>query len=66
MEHILIVDDNITNLKFAEQVLKPYYKVTLLTSAMQTMKFLLKNTPDLILLDIKMPDVNGYETTYYN
>ena len=62
MEHILIVDDNITNLKFAEQVLKPHYKVTLLTSAMQTMKFLLKNTPDLILLDIKMPDINGYET----
>lgn len=62
MEHILIVDDNVTSLKFAEQVLKPYYKVTLLTSAIQTMKFLLKNTPDLILLDISMPDINGYET----
>lgn len=62
MEHILIVDDNVTSLKFAEQVLKPYYKVTLLTSAIQTMKFLLKNTPDLILLDISMPDINGYDT----
>ncbi|EKQ53412.1 MULTISPECIES: HD domain-containing phosphohydrolase [unclassified Clostridium] len=61
MEHILIVDDNVTNLKFAEQSLKPHYKVTLLTSAVQTMKFLLKNTPDLILLDIKMPGINGYE-----
>ena len=61
MEHILIVDDNVTNLKFAEQTLKPHYKVTLLTSGIQTMKFLLKNTPDLILLDIKMPHINGYE-----
>ncbi|WP_160687808.1 HD domain-containing phosphohydrolase [Clostridium sp. C2-6-12] len=61
MEHILVVDDNVTNLKFAEQALKPHYKVTLLTSAMQTMKFLSKNIPDLILLDIKMPEVNGYE-----
>jgi putative two-component system response regulator len=61
MEHILIVDDNVTNLKFAEQALKSHYKVTLLTSGTQTMKFLLKNTPDLILLDIKIPDINGYE-----
>lgn len=61
MEHILVVDDNITNLKFAEQALKSHYKVTLLTSAMQTMKFLSKNIPDLILLDVKMPEINGYE-----
>ena len=61
MEHILVVDNNVTNLKFVEQALKPHYKVTLLTSAMQTMKFLSKNTPDLILLDIKMVDINGYE-----
>lgn len=61
MEHILVIDDNIMNLKFVEQALKPQYKVTLLTSGMQTMEFLSKNTPDLILLDIKMPKINGYE-----
>ncbi|EHI98837.1 response regulator receiver modulated metal dependent phosphohydrolase [Clostridium sp. DL-VIII] len=61
MDHIIIVDDNALNLKFAEQALKPYYKITLLTSAAQTMKFLSKFTPDLILLDINMPNINGYE-----
>lgn len=61
MEHILIVDDNVTHLKFIEQTLRSYYKVTLLTSAIQTRKFLKKNTPDLILLDIKIPKVSSYE-----
>ncbi|OOM80414.1 HD domain-containing phosphohydrolase [Clostridium sp. BL-8] len=61
MDHIIIVDDNVLNLKFAEQALKPYYKITLLTSATQTMNFLSKFTPDLILLDINMPNINGYE-----
>jgi len=62
MKHILVVDDNITNLKFVEQTLKPYFKVTLLTSAVQTMKFLLKYIPDLILLDINMPGIDGFQT----
>lgn len=61
-KHILIVDDNVTNLKIAEKTLKEYYKVTLLISGAQTLKFLNKNRPDLILLDINMPGMNGYET----
>lgn len=61
-KHILVVDDNITNLKIAEKTLKDLYKVTLLVSATQTFKFLEKNKPDLILLDINMPHIDGYET----
>lgn len=60
--HILVVDDNITNLKFAEVALKPTYKVTSLISGEQALKFLSKNIPDLILLDIKMPGMDGFET----
>ncbi len=30
LRHILVIDDNVTNLKLAENTLKPYYKVSLL------------------------------------
>lgn len=60
--HVLVVDDNVTNLKFAEHALKPEYRVTSLISGEQALKFLTKNKPDLILLDIKMPGMDGFET----
>lgn len=60
MENILIVDDNITNLKMAENALKDYYKVTLLTSGTQALNFLKKKTPNLILLDVNMPNMDGF------
>ena len=61
-KHVLIVDDNTTNLKLAENTLKPHYRVTLLISGEQALKFLMKNRPDLILLDILMPGMDGFET----
>lgn len=61
-KHILVIDDNVTNLKIAEKALKPHYKVSLLISGAQTLRFLSRNKPDLILLDINMPDMDGYET----
>lgn len=61
-KHVLIVDDNTTNLKLAENTLKPHYRVTLLVSGEQALKFLTKNRPDLILLDILMPGMDGFET----
>lgn len=44
----------------AENALKEYYKVTLLTSGVQALKFLKKKIPDLILLDISMPNMDGF------
>lgn len=61
-KHVLVIDDSVTNLKLAEKILNPYYKVSLLISGIQALKFLAKNKPDLILLDIDMPDMDGYET----
>ena len=62
MKHILMVDDNTTNLKVAASVLSPYYKLSMAKSGKQALGFLKKSKPDLILLDIKMPEMDGYQT----
>ncbi|MBR5421350.1 MAG: response regulator [Lachnospiraceae bacterium] len=62
MKHILMVDDNTTNLKTAAEVLQPFYQLSMAKSGRQALNFLKKNRPDLILLDIMMPEMNGYET----
>lgn len=61
MKHILIVDDNKMNLVSAKNALADDYKVTAVTSGAQALKFLENNQPDLILLDINMPEMDGFE-----
>lgn len=62
MKHILIVDDNKTNLIAAKQELSEEYQVTPVISGMQAIQFLEKKHTDLILLDINMPEMDGRET----
>lgn len=51
-----------TNLQMIYDILKDDYKVTLLKSGAQLIKYLEKNPyPDLILLDIDMPQMDGIE-----
>lgn len=61
MKHILIVDDNKTNLSSGKSALNDTYKVTAVTSGAQELKFLEKNLCDIILLDINMPEMDGFE-----
>ena len=61
MKHILLIDDNITNLKLAKAALEPEFKVTLLTSGEQMLEYLEKRSTDLILLDIEMPGLSGFD-----
>ena len=60
-ETILIVDDDPTNLRFLQEILKNNYKVYPVSSAERALTFLEKHVPHLILLDIEMPGMNGYE-----
>ena len=58
---IFIVDDNETNLTLAEDVLVKEFRVIALSSAVRMFEALKKFKPDLILLDIEMPDMNGFD-----
>ena len=58
---IFIVDDNETNLVDARKALIDYYQVMTLPSASKMFSLLEKVIPDLILLDIKMPEIDGFE-----
>ena len=61
MKHILMVDDVTTNLKCAAEVLKGAYEISTAKSGRQALLFMKQSIPDLILLDINMPEMSGYE-----
>ena len=60
--NILLVDDTVANLKVLTQTLiERGYKVRPATSGKLALKSVQSTLPDLILLDIQMPEMNGYE-----
>lgn len=58
---ILVVDDEPANLNLLNELLKNTYKVYLSPSGKHALNFLDKIKPDIILLDVVMPEMNGYE-----
>lgn len=58
---ILVVDDQPKNLQLAAFVLKPYYELVLVNNGEAAIKTAAERLPDLILLDIMMPGMSGYE-----
>lgn len=62
MYKIMIVDDNKTNLIMAKKALEDAYDVIPMSSGVMALEFLrdMPDPPDILLLDIDMPDINGF------
>jgi len=58
---ILVVDDNVTQLKIYKKMLSSHYALTLVKSAAEALKVLNIKRFDTILLDVEMPDISGFE-----
>ncbi|MEM7144182.1 MAG: response regulator [Verrucomicrobiota bacterium] len=62
-KRILLVDDNTTNLQVLFQALAPEgHELLVAQSGEQALESVAEVTPDLILLDVKMPGIDGFET----
>ncbi len=58
---VLIVDDTMMNIDLLADVLREDYRLGIATNGVKALEFVKKNKPDLILLDIMMPEMDGFE-----
>ena len=58
---IIVVDDSPTNLAMVKKTLSDQYDVITISSCTELLKILELVSPDLILLDIEMPDMSGFD-----
>lgn len=59
---LLLVDDQPINIQVLYQIFYADYEVFMATSGMQALTFCRRTPPDLILLDVVMPEMDGLET----
>jgi len=60
MNTVLLVDDEAINIELISTLLEPIYNIHTSTNGKDAIKSAIDNQPDLILLDILMPDMDGY------
>lgn len=58
---ILIVDDMPSNIELLYAILGSEYRILFASSGQEGLQMAIKNVPDLLLLDVMMPDMDGYE-----
>jgi len=61
MKIVFIIDDSDTSLSIAKRALENQYRVLTMSSGVRMFKILEKVIPDLIILDIQMPEMDGFE-----
>ena len=61
MKTVLVVDDNKLNLATARRVLQDTYRVVPVTKGQQALTYLESSACDIVLLDLKTPDMDGFE-----
>ncbi len=58
---VLIVDDVDTNNAILEAILSNEYRVLVASSGEEAIKVVQENSPDIVLLDLYMPGMDGFE-----
>jgi PleD family two-component response regulator len=58
---VLAIDDNLQQLAEFKSILVPRYDLRVVKSASEAIAFLNKSNSDIILLDIEMPNISGFE-----
>ena len=62
MEKILIIDDDVQLSKLIEEFLETFnYEITIMHEPEPALKFLEKNSMDLVILDIMLPGIDGFQ-----
>ncbi|WP_394790471.1 two-component system response regulator [Rhodoferax sp.] len=58
---ILVVDDEPANLAIMREILEDNYKLVFARSGRETLAAVAKHRPEMVLLDVGLPDINGYD-----
>jgi diguanylate cyclase (GGDEF)-like protein len=59
---ILVVDDQVANIVQIKHILGPHLNAYAATSGLQALSMCVSNPPDLVILDVQMPGIDGLET----
>ncbi|HLD99135.1 MAG TPA: response regulator transcription factor [Bdellovibrionota bacterium] len=61
MKKVLLVDDDKENLTLIARMLQPHYQTILASSGKEGLQMAIRDQPDLVLLDVNMPEMDGFE-----
>lgn len=61
-QSVLVVDDSALNIRVISNIISPLgYSIHTAKSGVNALKFLTEHSPDIILMDIRMPKMDGFE-----